>query len=198
MNSTRSNNGRSKPATRQGPPVPERLRTRQGPPVPSRLQRQGPPVPARLQNSPTPPTLPVRRTATAPAPRSASSAPTRSTPTQRRPAAPQPPSNAGMKNQDKNYKGSSTKNALEDIRRMKAASLSRQQGRSNITGADLKATPAGASKAEYNVSVEEGNRRLGVNGVGPTADGDNYSQQLKIKPTEKKKDRPRVRRRNEF
>ena len=56
------------------------------------------------------------------------------------PAAPQPPSNAGMKNQDKNFKGSYGN--TDDLKRMSAASLSRQQGRSNLTSEDLKVKPA--------------------------------------------------------
>lgn len=54
------------------------------------------------------------------------------------PTKPQPAANAGMKNQDKNYKGSYVKNFKEETGRMGAAGLSRQQGRSNLTSEDLK------------------------------------------------------------
>ena len=47
-----------------------------------------------------------------------------------------PASDAGMKNQDKNFKGSYGN--TDDLKRMQAASLSRQQGRSNLTSEDLK------------------------------------------------------------
>ena len=58
--------------------------------------------------------------------------------------APKPASNAGMKNQDKNFKGSYSN--TDDLKRMQAASLSRQQGRSNLTSEDLK--PKAAAQAE--------------------------------------------------
>jgi hypothetical protein len=45
-----------------------------------------------------------------------------------------------MKNQDKNFKGSYGN--TDDLKRMSAASLSRQQGRSNLTSEDLKVKPA--------------------------------------------------------
>jgi len=51
-----------------------------------------------------------------------------------------PASDAGMKNQDKNFKGSYGN--TDDLKRMRAASLSRQQGRSNLTSEDLKVKPA--------------------------------------------------------
>jgi hypothetical protein len=61
-----------------------------------------------------------------------------------RPAAPAPrrqpgpAADAGMKNQDKNYKGSYLQKFKEESGRMSAASMSRQQGRSNLTASDLK------------------------------------------------------------
>jgi hypothetical protein len=64
--------------------------------------------------------------------------PTAAKPKPNPPAKPQPAPNAGMKNQDKNYKGSYVKNFKEETGRMAAAGLSRQQGRSNITSEDLK------------------------------------------------------------
>jgi len=51
---------------------------------------------------------------------------------------PGPAADAGMKNQDKNYKGSYVTKTKEETARMTAASMSRQQGRSNLTSEDLK------------------------------------------------------------
>lgn len=64
-----------------------------------------------------------------------------------RPAAPAPrrqpgpAADAGMKNQDKNYKGKYLQQFKEETGRMSAANLSRQQGRSNLTSSDLKPKP---------------------------------------------------------
>jgi hypothetical protein len=69
------------------------------------------------------------------------------------------------------------KESVEDIRRMSAASLSRQQGRSNLTGEQLK------------------------NGVGPVKSGESYANSLKINPTapaKQEKPKRKARRRNEM
>ena len=79
------------------------------------------------------------------------------------PAAPKPAYNAGMKNQDKNFKGSYSN--TDDLKRMQAASLSRQQGRSNLTSEELK--PKAAAQAEapkVQAPKKENRKRLSARG----------------------------------
>jgi len=79
-----------------------------------------------------------------PSPSSAPKPAVRSTPpkpTEKAPAS-APKADAGMKNQDKNYKGSYVSKFKEETARMGATSMSRQQGRSNLTSEDLKPKPA--------------------------------------------------------
>jgi len=102
-------------------------------------RKAAPEAPAKPPQRASATSTPARASRPAPAPsrtasRSASA-----------PAAPRPASDAGMKNQDKNYKGSYVKNFKEETSRMGAASLSRQQGRSNLTSEQLKPTPSNAS-----------------------------------------------------
>jgi len=102
-------------------------------------RKAAPEAPAKPPQRASATSTPARASRPAPAPsrtasRSASA-----------PAAPRPASDAGMKNQDKNYKGSYVKNFKEETSRMGAASLSRQQGRSNLTSDQLKPASSNAS-----------------------------------------------------
>jgi hypothetical protein len=87
-----------------------------------------------------------------------------------------------MKNQDKNYKGSYVTKTKEETARMTAASMSRQQGRSNLTSQDLKPKQQEPKmKPQYEGNDEPG--RLGQREVPSGVPKKDTKAQTKITET---------------